>query len=299
MRSASTRRRPRSSSESTSSRSSSGGDGSRAASASSSERTARRCSPCEPKLRRSRSPLAISTSSRCGPSPVAPRSTSRGEARLERLERRRGSGVAEPCVLEAELACALRELRGERVERCAARCDEVGPERGDLLGPRCERCAIGLPELHTPQRGVPLGERREILLGDVGPGREEPSESAVEVRTPRSRAALDDGQPVGREHERRDLAAQRLGRREARAVQPRLLRLALTQRHRDRHGRRHPPSLDLHAARRLAEADQLRIVSRARREALRRDVQRLEQVRLAGTVTADDEHDAGVEPELE
>ena len=49
-------RRPGSSSESTSSSSSSGDVGSNSASASSSERTASRCSPCEPKLRRSRVP---------------------------------------------------------------------------------------------------------------------------------------------------------------------------------------------------------------------------------------------------
>jgi LmbE family N-acetylglucosaminyl deacetylase len=38
---------------------------------------------------------------------------------------------------------------------------------------------------------------------------------------------------------------------------------------------------------------------RSRREALRRDVQRLEQVRLADAVRADDEDDPGLERELE
>jgi hypothetical protein len=48
-----------------------------------------------------------------------------------------------------------------------------------------------------------------------------------------------------------------------------------------------------------AEADQLPVGARPRREALRRHVQRLEQVRLAGAVLADDEHDSAGEPELE
>ena len=49
----------------------------------------------------------------------------------------------------------------------------------------------------------------------------------------------------------------------------------------------------------LAEADQLAVRTRARREALRADVQRLEQVRLAGAVLAHDEHDAGSQIEVE
>jgi hypothetical protein len=40
-------------------------------------------------------------------------------------------------------------------------------------------------------------------------------------------------------------------------------------------------------------------VARARRETLCGDVQRLEQVRLAGTVPTDDEDDAGGEREVE
>ena len=54
-----------------------------------------------------------------------------------------------------------------------------------------------------------------------------------------------------------------------------------------------------HARSRLAEADQLRVLPRARREALRHHVQRLEQVRLADAVAADDEDDPRVECEVE
>ena len=48
-----------------------------------------------------------------------------------------------------------------------------------------------------------------------------------------------------------------------------------------------------------AEADQLRVGARPRREALRAEVQRLEQVRLAGAVRADDEHEPRLEGEVE
>ena len=47
------------------------------------------------------------------------------------------------------------------------------------------------------------------------------------------------------------------------------------------------------------EADQLRVAAGARREALRADVQRLEEVRLAGAVRAVEEDDARLESELE
>jgi hypothetical protein len=49
----------------------------------------------------------------------------------------------------------------------------------------------------------------------------------------------------------------------------------------------------------LAEADQLPVGAGPGREALRADVERLEQVRLAGAVLADDEDDARPEVELE
>jgi hypothetical protein len=54
-----------------------------------------------------------------------------------------------------------------------------------------------------------------------------------------------------------------------------------------------------HARGRLAEPDQLAVVAGARRKALRREVERLEQVRLADAVAADDEDDPGREVEVE
>jgi hypothetical protein len=43
----------------------------------------------------------------------------------------------------------------------------------------------------------------------------------------------------------------------------------------------------------------LAVVARARREALRREVERLEQIGLANAVAADDENDPGREVEVE
>ena len=58
-------------------------------------------------------------------------------------------------------------------------------------------------------------------------------------------------------------------------------------------------SFELHARGLGAEADQLRVGTCARREALRPDVERLEQVRLAGPVRTDHEHEPGLQLELE
>jgi hypothetical protein len=56
---------------------------------------------------------------------------------------------------------------------------------------------------------------------------------------------------------------------------------------------------DAHAGRLGSEADQLRVVARSRRESLRADVERLEEIRLACAVRPRDEHDPGLELELE
>ena len=49
----------------------------------------------------------------------------------------------------------------------------------------------------------------------------------------------------------------------------------------------------------LAEADQVALDARAWRKALRADMERLEQIRLAGAVLTDDEYDPGGELEVE
>jgi hypothetical protein len=50
---------------------------------------------------------------------------------------------------------------------------------------------------------------------------------------------------------------------------------------------------------RLVEPDQVPLRPRTRREALRADVERLEEVRLAGPVLADHEDDSGCQREVE
>ncbi len=207
--------------------------GSSSASASSSESTASRCSPCEPNWRRSRSPLATRTSSRCGPEPGRAAVDVLREPRLERLDAsaapRRSRG-ARPAGRARPRARRTPAASVSSVD--AAELDERRAERGDALRPRLERRAVRQARLHPAKRGVPLRERREVLLRRTGTSREDAAEHAVEVRAARGRPALHDGEPVGREDERRELAAKRLGRRQPRAVQPRLLRLPLAQRHR-------------------------------------------------------------------
>jgi len=106
------------------------------------------------------------------------------------------------------------------------------------------------------------------------------------------------GQAVGREDERRDLGAQLLGRPQRRAVQLRALpRLLQRDLERERStiagaGQRDPGG-------RGADPDELLVGARPGREALRAQMQRFEQVRLAGTVRAGDEHEARLQPELQ
>lgn len=56
---------------------------------------------------------------------------------------------------------------------------------------------------------------------------------------------------------------------------------------------------DRHPGAGLAEANQLRVGSRARREPLSRNMEALEKVRLARTVRSNGEDEAGLELELE
>ena len=67
----------------------------------------------------------------------------------------------------------------------------------------------------------------------------------------------------------------------------------------DLNGRIRTASLDGGAGAAVSEPDQLAVVARARREPLRRDVQRLEQVRLACAVRPGREHEPRPERELE
>jgi len=122
-------------------------------------------------------------------------------------------------------------------------------------------------------------------------GRRPAAERAVEVRAPRGRAAFDDDQAVWREDDRGDLAAELLGRPQLRSVQARPLRGAGVQDDVEVERRAAPFASQGDSRAFTAEANQARVGAGARREALRADMQRLEQVRLAGAVRADDENE--------
>src|SRR5207249_4438647 len=164
-------------------------------------------------------------------------------------------------------------------DRLGAGLHERAAELGDLAGPGVERVARREAGADPAQGGVPLADRRAVLGWEPGAGWREPAERPVEVGAPGGRPALHHGQAIGREHERRELRAQLLGRAEVRAVQPRALLRADEHLGLRRGGPASP--VQRHTRRLLAEADQLRLVPRTRREALRAYVQRLEEVRLA------------------
>ena len=97
-----------------------------------------------------------------------------------------------------------------------------------------------------------------------------PPEHPVDVCTANRRPTLDDSQAVGREHERRELAPERLGRGKPRAVELRRLAALRSELHPDLVT--HAAAIDLqrHGRSSLAETDQAPIRARSRREPLRR-----------------------------
>ena len=137
---------------------------------------------------------------------------------------------------------------------------------------------------HTPQRRVPLPYRRSVLGRERGPRGREPPQHAIEVGAPGRRAALDHDQPVGREDQRRHLSAQLLRCAQARPVQARPLATAELERHLQLDGHAGAVAAERDPCCIAAEPHELLIGPRPRREALRPHVQRLEQVRLAGSV---------------
>ena len=105
------------------------------------------------------------------------------------------------------------------------------------------------------------------------------------------------GKPTGAEDS--TYAAQLLGGGESPAVECRALRGSSREGHTDDE-RRLAASADQADARCVGpEADQLRVGARPWREALRADMECLEQIRLAGTVRPDDEREPRLQAELE
>ena len=169
-----------------------------------------------------------------------------------------------------------------------------------LRRPGREHVRPGEPQRDAAKGRVALPDRGGVVDREVRAGRVEPAERAVDVGPPGGRAPLDDDEPVGGEDERRELAAELLRRAERGAVETRPLAARSALRTTETVTGTAPlrPASSIAGGRR-AVPDQLRVRARARREALRADVERLEQVRLAGAVRAGDEDEPRLERELQ
>ena len=261
-------------------------------SASSRASSARRCSPCDPYARSSRPARRNATSSRCGPWPLKPRSRSDvhalGELRGE-LGGVRGLRTRPVAQLGAlAQAQRLRERREARCQQIDDRCAIVAqrdPVTGELGVPRAQRVARRAAAADRRQQRVALGQRAAVGASRRAAGGPARSDDLVDVRAAQRRRALDELQAVG--HEDADerahldvdealdedavgLQALRLARAEA---DRQLVRAALAV-----------AQVDLDACGGGVEADDLALVGGAARAAGAAEVQRLEQVRLAGAV---------------
>ena len=169
------------------------------ASARSSASTARRCSPCEPKLRSSR--VAARDHD------VVEVRTESGRAALEvavepfdeRGRGRRRPVVAQLRLFEPELAGPLGEGRLQERQHLAARGDELRSELGGLLRPRLQSGSCGKACGDPAQRRISLRHNGAVVDRQLCARRRGPAESAVEVGAPHGGCALDDPEPVGGE----------------------------------------------------------------------------------------------------
>ena len=175
--------------------------------------------------------------------------------------------------LEAELVRRARRRTAPAREHFQPGAHERRAQLGDALGPRLERIARRVASGRAAQRRVALRNGRAVLRRQRGASRRKPAENTVEVRAPRSRRALHDAEPVGREDERRRLRAELLGRAQRGAVQPsRACRRPTRPSTSISTGTVAATAPNRGSRALLAEADQLRVVARPRREALRPDV---------------------------
>ena len=293
------RRRPGSSSESTSSSSSSGARRRGAPPAAPPRRAAARarpsrCSPCEPNARRSRLGRARSTtSSRCGPDAGRAALEVAVEPRLELLHAsaaRPRSASSAPGRPSSPARSANARLRAAAIASRRASTTSSAPSAADLLVPRRERVARRDAQRDPPERGVPL--RRAAApysAGSAGAGR------AAAGRATRSKYARRAAGPplttTSRSGVKTSVATSPRSCSAARSRAPfSVARLPLAAARASTSSSSGTPARDAaqrDPRRRPAEADELRVGARARREALRADVQRLEQVRLAGAVRPD------------
>src|SRR5262249_29474097 len=129
--------------------------------------------------------------------------------------------------------------------------------------------------------------------------RRETAEDTVEIRTPRSRWALDHAKPVGRENERRNKRSQLLRRPQRCPVQAGSLALSPPYRHLELEPHLATPACGRRTSALRAEAHNRRIGASAWRDPLGGEMDGLEQVRLAHAVRTHDEHESGLQHQLE
>jgi hypothetical protein len=188
------------------------------------------------------------------------------------------------------------ETRLEQEHDIASRFDELAGEPHDTLRPRRDghrrRETAGDPA----QRRVALRDGSAVLGRKRGARGRKPPDDSIEIRSPSRGWALDHHQAIGSEDKRRHLGAQLLGGPQPCTVQQRTFALAEPERDLELDRRPRSIAADDDATRAFSKADKIRVAARALREPLRADVERLEQVRLASTVRADDQNEPG--PEL-
>ena len=228
----------------------------------------RRAAPRAPRLRR-RVGVVAQLAAVGRPSSSARSANSAGES-ADRLRREPRPGAA-PRLGDAAPSTARRRRREESADR--------DPRRSAAFRCATARAVLGGQRAASREAGAPAA-RSKYARRAAGPPLTTTSRSGVNTSVETS--------------ERSCSAARR-----ARAVQRRALRLARRRRDLDLQPRAGAIAGQLDSARLRAEADELGIVPASRREALRPDVDRLEQVRLARAVPADGQHEPGGQLQLE
>ena len=134
------------------------------ASASSSASTASRCSPCEPKLRSSRAPAAMTTSSRCGPSAGDAAVEIAVEALLELRDGRRLAVVAQLRRRRDRARPRARRTAGRAARASRSRAaTSAAPSSATCSVHGCERVARREAAGDAAQRRVALRDRGAVV----------------------------------------------------------------------------------------------------------------------------------------
>jgi hypothetical protein len=164
--------------------------------------------------------------------------------------------------------------------------------------PRHERIAARVPGSHAAEERVALRQRLRVPPAGRRPRRPHRGDDLVEVRATQRWRALDELEAVGQEHtdqRARRVLAQRVGRH---AVHPDALGLPRLKADAQVMHAVATLDLDLNASCALVEANDLALVARAARPPRAAEVERLQQVRLAGAVAPVDDRQAGAERDV-